>query len=424
MAVVSVDDVSKRYVLRHERQRSFQQMAIDFFTRRGQVVEEFWALHNVSFQVEAGETFGIVGANGSGKSTLLKLIARVIAPTSGSIQARGRVAALIELGAGFHPELTGRENVYLHGSFLGFTRRQMHDRYERIVEFAELDNFMDTPLKHFSSGMMMRLGFATSMAVDADLMIIDEVLAVGDVRFQQKCLDALRTFKESGGTLLVVAQDPNTVRRLCDRALLLSHGRAVACGPASSVVSEYAHGTTSGQEQSSNFDGAIDRSSAPAFLDQTGKDAEILSVQTLDGTGKPTDTFLSGDEVIIEIAYELRRAYQKIVPGLQFLGENGEYLYGSGAEGFEPPNVPGTYRVQVSIAHGPFVGGTYRYCAGLTNIRPDGDWESIAYRDKRDVFHILPVTFEEGLIRIATHWTVVEPETGRVGERAKDPISP
>src|SRR5436190_12380073 len=154
-AAVRVEGVSKRYILRHERFRSFQQMAIDFVTRKPRMDEEFWALHDIGFEVAPGETFGIIGANGSGKSTLLKLIARVISPTQGRIETSGRVAALIELGAGFHPELTGRENVFLHGSFLGLTRRQMQDRYDQIIDFAELEQFVDTPLKHYSSGMMM-----------------------------------------------------------------------------------------------------------------------------------------------------------------------------------------------------------------------------------------------------------------------------
>ena len=431
MAVaVSVDRVSKKYTLRHERFRSFQQVAIDFLTRRREYEEEFWALREVSFTVEQGETFGLIGANGSGKSTLLKLIARVINPTSGRIGTSGRVAALIELGAGFHPELTGRENVFLHGSFLGLSRNQMRQRYDQIVEFAEVEHFIDLPLKRYSSGMMMRLGFATAISVDADVLIIDEVLAVGDIRFQRKCLDALHEFKQKGGTILLVAQDVGTVRRLCDRALLLTHGRVAAHGTPADVVARYVYGSPEEsspsaviQDREQGQPGAqagrpasiatsrpsAEATRAPRQSEVPATGAEILTVRTLNHDGQPAGAFLASHPVFIEVEYRLHQAFDWIVPGLQIVGEKQEYLYGGGPLDFAAPGSPGTHRLLVEIPANTFVAGKFWFCVGLSEHFSDTRWRQIAYRNLQDGFHVLPVSLEEGLVRVATRWSVRQP---------------
>lgn len=191
MPAIQFQSVSKRYILHHQRPQSFQELLVNTVRRRNGEREEFWALRDVSFEVGYGESFGIVGLNGSGKSTVLKLLSHIVQPTAGQVRVDGRVAALIELGAGFHPDLTGRENVYLLGSIMGLGSKQMDQRLEAIVGFAELEQFIDTPVKHYSSGMYMRLGFATAINVDADIFLMDEVLAVGDQRFQEKCLQAI-----------------------------------------------------------------------------------------------------------------------------------------------------------------------------------------------------------------------------------------
>lgn len=413
---VVAENVSKKYILRHERMRSFQQITVDFLTRSRQDVEEFWALRDVNFAVERGETFGIIGSNGSGKSTLLKLIARVMNPTTGRIRTAGRVAALIELGAGFHPDLTGRENVYLHGSFLGFTRGQMRERYQDIVEFAEIEHFMDTPLKHYSSGMMMRLGFSTAIMADADVLIIDEVLAVGDIRFQRKCLDALHDFKKGGGTILLVAQDVGTVRRFCDRALLLSHGRCLAEGHPTQVIDRYVYGdedqslapgelpdpAPDGAEQpfTAELAGADNRADQPAT-----SGAEIRSVRLLNQHDQPADTFMSGDPIRIEIEYRLTRSFDCLVPGLQFVTQGDQYIYGGGAPDYVAPGMPGTHRIQVEIPNNPFLSGTIRFSVGLSDVFSQTSWQQVAYRNLQDEFHILPVSLEEGLLRVPTRWS-------------------
>ena len=186
--------------------------------------DDFWALRDVSFEVETGETLALIGHNGSGKSTLLKVIAGILRPTQGLVRQRGRLAALLELGAGFHQELTGRENVYLNASFLGLSRRDTDRVYDEIVRFAELGEFMEMQVKFYSSGMLVRLGFAVAVHVDPEVLLIDEVLAVGDEAFQSRCLDRVRTFQREGRTIVLVTHALDQVRQLCDRAVMLDHG--------------------------------------------------------------------------------------------------------------------------------------------------------------------------------------------------------
>lgn len=239
MAAIKLDRVSKRFIIHHQRPRSFQEAMVNFFSRRNGTREEFWALKDVSFQVEEGETFGIVGPNGSGKSTILKLATKILEPTSGAVSVRGRTSALIELGAGFHPDLTGRENVFLLGSILGLGSKEMKKRFDSIVAFSGLERFIDTPVRHYSSGMYMRLGFTVAFSVDPDILIIDEVLAVGDMAFQEKCLSALEGLQKEGKTILMVSHDLDMVRRFCRRALFLHQGEVRACGSVEDVVSHY-----------------------------------------------------------------------------------------------------------------------------------------------------------------------------------------
>ena len=238
---VAIQGVSKRFILQHERHRAFQDMVVNLFRPNGRKSsqEEFWALKNVTLHIGRGEMVGIVGQNGSGKSTLLKLMAGIIQPTEGKIDVRGRISALLELGAGFHPELTGRDNVYLNGSLLGFSRREIDRKFDDIVQFAEIEQFIDTPIKHYSSGMYMRLAFAVAINVDPDVLIADEVLAVGDAGFVRKCLQKVREFQERGTTIVLVTHDLATVVEMCGRAIWLSHGQIVADGPPPRVVEQY-----------------------------------------------------------------------------------------------------------------------------------------------------------------------------------------
>ena len=233
---VRVEDVSKKFRLYHERNQSLKSAIL-----RGKASdhEDFWALRNVSFDVADGATHGLIGANGSGKSTLLKCLAKIYWPTSGEISYRGKMASLLEVGSGFHLELSGRENIYLNGSILGMSRKQIDSRFDEIVDFSGVEKFLDQPVKNYSSGMYVRLGFSIAINVDPDILVVDEVLSVGDEDFQRKSFDKFRDLKKAGKTVIIVTHAMSVVKDLCDTATWLRSGSVVEVGQAGAVVDAY-----------------------------------------------------------------------------------------------------------------------------------------------------------------------------------------
>lgn len=259
-SVIHVEHLAKRYLIQHQSSRARKGAAGRMLSERLQsaargllgglfgrgdietgkaTMEEFWALKDVSFEVKRGEVLGIIGRNGAGKSTLLKLLSRITDPTRGEIRIKGRVASLLEVGTGFHPELTGRENVFLNGAILGMTREQIRGKFDEIVAFAEIEKFLDTPVKYYSSGMYVRLAFAVAAHLEPDILIVDEVLAVGDMAFQKKCLASMEATTQQGRTVLLVSHNMPTVLSLCTRAVLLSGGVVAAEGPPAAVLETY-----------------------------------------------------------------------------------------------------------------------------------------------------------------------------------------
>jgi ABC-type polysaccharide/polyol phosphate transport system ATPase subunit len=251
---------------------------------------DLWALRDVDLEIRRGETFGIVGPNGSGKSTLLKLIAGIFAPSTGSLEVAGRVGSLIELGAGFHPEFTGVENVYLNASIYGLRRDYVDRNLEEIISFAELEQFKDVPVRTYSSGMYMRLGFSVAMHIQPDILLLDEVLAVGDEAFQQKCFGRIGDFKRAGGTIVFVSHDPSAVERLCDRAIMLEQGRVLEEGPAGEVVRAYHRRL-------------VTRPQAAARRDGTARAAlcRVHEVRAVGGDGSVRDRFTEGEPMALEV---------------------------------------------------------------------------------------------------------------------------
>lgn len=236
---IVVDNLSKRFRIPHERKTTVFESLIGFVRGGSYTYEEFWALRNVSFSIDPGETFGVIGPNGCGKSTLLKVLAGVLYPDVGRVHVNGRIAPFLELGVGFQPELTAKANIYLYGAIMGLTRRQINERCEEILEFAELKRFESMKLKNFSSGMTVRLAFSTAIQTDPDVLLVDEVLSVGDEAFQEKCSEKIQGIRAAGKTMLMVSHDLQTVERLCDRCLLLTEGGVVEIGETQKVLQEY-----------------------------------------------------------------------------------------------------------------------------------------------------------------------------------------
>jgi ABC-type polysaccharide/polyol phosphate transport system ATPase subunit len=235
---IRLRNVSKRFILHKQKPFLMREVMHRLLGRTGKG-EAFWALRDFSLEVREGESLALIGHNGAGKSTFLGLVAGTLCPNEGEVQVRGRLGTLLELGAGFHPDLTGRENVYLNASILGLQRDEVDERFDRIVAFSELGQFIDVSLRQYSSGMQVRLGFSVAVHVDPDILIMDEVLAVGDESFQHKCLDKIEEFKAGGKTLLFVSHGMSNVKRLCERVVWLDHGRVRAVGPAGEVVEQY-----------------------------------------------------------------------------------------------------------------------------------------------------------------------------------------
>lgn len=240
--ILEIKSISKKFRINHEQQPylSLRDSLAKMF-RNKTSTEDFWALRDVSFEVMPGDTLGIIGKNGAGKSTLLKILSKITPPTSGSIIGRGRIASLLEVGTGFHPELSGRENIFMNGSILGMRKSEIHRNFDAIVDFAGVEKFIDTPLKHYSSGMQLRLAFAVAAFLENEILIIDEVLAVGDAEFQKKCLGKMEDVSKSGRTILFVSHDLNSLTTICRNAILLEKGNVVESGNSASVVSKYLH---------------------------------------------------------------------------------------------------------------------------------------------------------------------------------------
>lgn len=330
--VVRLDHVSMRFILHHQKVRSFQDALVNFLHQRSGTAEEFWAVRDVSLAVNPGETLGIIGQNGSGKSTILKLVTRILEPTSGKVTVKGKVSALIELGAGFHPDLTGRENIYLNGSILGFSRKDMDRRFDEIVAFSELERFIDTPVKHYSSGMYARLGFSVAISVDPEILIIDEVLSVGDEGFQRKCFDRINEFKRQGKTIIFVSHGLNDVEQLCDRVVWLKAGRVTSQGEPSEVIARYhsfsalEHGDDRLAQASPTIVDAGELAS-PALTETTEHSPIRLQVLSADRT--EASHFTTGDTILIRVFGERDDQISEPVIDLSLRRSDGLLVFGT-----------------------------------------------------------------------------------------------
>lgn len=320
MKAISVDNVSKKFVLAHDRPKSLAGVARGVFRRNQR--EDFWALKDVSFGVEQGEALGIIGHNGAGKSTILKLLTQIMDPTFGRIRTRGRVSALIEVGAGFHPEMTGRENVYLNGSILGMSQREINSKFDEIVAFAELEKFIDTPVKRYSSGMYARLGFAVAAHVDPEILICDEVLSVGDGLFQKKCIKKMTSVRETeGATILFVSHNMIAVQNLCERAIWLTQGAVVQDGPARDVVNAYL-GMTADTNRERSWE---DVTTAPG-----NDDVRLHRARVYPEFGSSADPITTDTPVTLEFDYWNLLPGNHLNLGLHLFNEDGVRIFETG----------------------------------------------------------------------------------------------
>ena len=318
--VVRVSDVSKRFVIRKEK--SLKERIVNF-GRSNQHKETFWALRDVSFEIETGSTVGLIGPNGSGKSTLLKLIGGIVQPTHGEIERRGRLAALLELGSGFHPDLTGRENVYLNASILGLSLKQTEKYFDTIVDFSGIERFIDTQVKFYSSGMYVRLAFAVAVHVDPDVLLVDEVLSVGDEPFQRKCMDRIRNFQREGRTIILVSHALDQVADLCDRAIVLENGLVCVDGePRDALRLLRADFELTRQEERER-----ERTSEVAQKPTTR--ARVLSLTVHDSQNKPLRKMKPGDDIAISVEIEAVEELSDWILGVGIDTPLGQVVYGT-----------------------------------------------------------------------------------------------
>jgi ABC-type polysaccharide/polyol phosphate transport system ATPase subunit len=366
--VIEFDNVSKRFVLHREERKTIQERVVGLVRRRP-AGSEFWALRDVSFQVEQGQSLGLVGHNGAGKSTALKLITRILEPSGGAVRTRGRIAALLELGSGFHPDLSGRENLFLYGSLMGVGRAEMAAKLPEIAAFADIGDFLDTEIKHYSSGMYTRLAFAVATAVDPDILITDEVLAVGDEAFQRKCMERIYGFRRAGKTIIFVSHALEIVRSLCDVAVWLDHGVQRASGPAGQVIDAYLADVNRQEQERLLAAHPADAPPAGGSPFRRGsRELEITRVQLLAGQ-EERNVFHTGEPLTIRLHYTAHERIAGPVFGVGLYHESGAWITGpnTGFDAFPLPLVDGDGYVDYTIPALPLNTGRYQVSAAAVD---------------------------------------------------------
>jgi len=391
---LEVDHLTKTFRLHHEKANSIKQLVAGKGRNR---YNDFVALNDVSFEVKEGEVFGVIGHNGSGKSTLLKCMAGILQPNSGSVRVHKRMSALLELGAGFHPELSGRDNVFLNAAILGMTRRDIAARFDDIVEFSGLQSFIDSPVKTYSSGMYVRLAFAVAINVDPRLLIIDEILAVGDVTFQQRCLEKFVEFRNEGRTIVLVTHAMNTVKDMCDRAIWLSHGVITGEGDPSELVEQYTEQMLG--NLSRNADGSVRRGSG---------EIQITSVELfVNGGDTPVKRFRTGDSIQLRLRYHTEKSIPRPVFAITI-----EQLGGSTVTapctrdvGIIPESLNGDGVVDIALADVPLLPGTFDVHTAITDFNRSHIYDNLHLALRFDVMTGHPYEFG-GVVTLKPGWRI------------------
>jgi lipopolysaccharide transport system ATP-binding protein len=408
---IVVQNLGKRFsAYPSDRPRTIMQAAMGGF-KRLQPINHFWALRNISFEVQPGEILGILGHNGAGKSTLLRLIGGIGSADEGQIHIRGRVGALLDLGAGFHEDLTGRENLLVSALIGGLTRAEALARQEQIIEFAELETFIDNPIRTYSTGMGMRLAFSIAIHTDPQLLLVDEHLSVGDIGFQAKCIERVRALRDQGCAIILISQSPKQVIKVCDRALLLNRGKIAAYSDPETVVAEYKAAMHPDQKP------RLPQVNAPVLGEKIAITAMKLS---------PPAPFHCGDPLTIELHYECFEALTNPVFSVRILHGSGAVCFDSNTQSTHVHSrvSPGTGRIRLQVDRLDLNGGQYFVSAGVHSH----NWESLLeYQDKMQELIVEPTQIVEGLIHPPCLWSAAESvpvvPTLRLDPKKQDPLS-
>jgi ABC-type polysaccharide/polyol phosphate transport system ATPase subunit len=411
MVAVQVQDVYKfykKYADRHKFLTIKSAMVNKTLFGDLQLSDRFEALRGVSFDVKTGKTFGIIGENGSGKSTMLKILAGISKPTSGSIVTKGRISALIELGAGFHPEISGRENIFINGVILGLTRKEIQDKYQEIVQFAELEDFIDHPVKGYSSGMFMRLGFSIAINVNPDILLIDEVLAVGDASFVPKCLDKINEFRRHGKTIIFVSHDLSTVERICDEVIWLKKGQVEMRGYPKRVVDAYlAYVGKKDEKKSLAQHGEEEKNTGQALEKRWGsREIEIVHVKMFDGQNQEKYIFQADEPLVIEFDVQAVGSENDFVFGIGIYNSEGIFCYGSNTllDDFSAKSISGRGKVRLAVPSLGLINGTYFLDVAVHKR----DGYPFDYHHFQYTFRVTSSHRDVGIARIAHRWEFSE----------------
>ena len=398
---IRLRNVSKRFAFTPDMPQSVLETVIAAVTRRRRSgSHDLWAVRDVTFDVLPGQCLGIIGRNGSGKSTLLKIIARIIQPTSGEITVHGRVSALLELGAGFHPDLTGRENIYLNASVLGLSKAETGALFHEIVEFSELGEFINMPVKHYSSGMYMRLGFSVAIHVRPDILIVDEILAVGDQSFQTKCIDRITEMKRAGTTIIFISHDLKNVAHLCSDIVWMEHGVLRMAGPTESVLAQYRDHlfNKTGQQMTSEND-------LGGFRRWGTRQIEITGLRLLNEDGQESTIFRTGDALAVEMTYIAHDPIEEPEFGLALHRHDGVHITGPNtyAGGLRLGVVKGPGVVRYVIRSLPLLGGRYNLTAA---VHDSVDPIAYDYHEEAYSFRVVDsgAPEAEGLVLLDASW--------------------
>ena len=393
---IIVSDLSKVFRLPHEKKNTLFE-SITGMLKGSKGYENFVALSNINFTVKKGEAVGIIGENGSGKSTLLKIIANILRPSSGSVRINGKITPFLELGVGFQPYLTAKENINVYGAIMGMSDKEIDAKLEEILEFSGLKQFQDAKLKNLSSGMQVRLAFATAVQTDPEILLMDEVLAVGDMEFQQKCMDVFQRYIKEKKTIVFVSHDLNSIRKFCSKSLLLRRGEQVTFGDTNEIIDKYVYG---GGEKSIINDSEL---KDPLKKKRWGnKIIEIRDVRFIDKFTKENTTFTTGDPMTIRIVFDAKKNGGNLVFGLIIYNENGLYCYGTNTELKKYPinNLEGENEIDFIIDRIPMYQGKYYLTIAVHSIHGEPyDWH-----DKLHSFIVFNPTEDLGLFEVPCRW--------------------